>query len=448
MNKNENRFARCFEKHGDDFDYAQTDFNKVVNNSNVFICKKHGQFNKSIRDFLRVEIPCEICQQVKKSQSRSINLKNGFVYDKTDFDCPEGAPNIVTCIKHGDIQVSICDHKRFQSGGCGKCEMEYASLRQRMSKDDFVKKAELHQDHYDYSKVHQFKNQHEPVTIICNISNHGDFQQTPANHLHKTKPQGCPKCGQMKGANLRSLNLGDFINKALLVHGDKYDYSDVYFSRTTDKINIKCNKCHDIFTQKVSDHLSGSGCVKCARDRSDKSKKFLTTEIVVARCKEVWGDTYDYSDVEWVSDDVPITIVCKKHGKLSMDYQNHVGLGRGCKFCGSTRRKKQNDWLDYVGLPSGEKYREVTIRFSDKTYCFADGYDPIKLIVYEFNGDYFHGNPSKYSAEVINRFTGKTMSEEFERTSRKKAKLIDAGYSVIDIWEMEWDVITKSLISK
>ena len=263
--------------------------------------------------------------------------------------------------------------------------------------------------------------------------------------LHKSRPQGCPQCGQVKGANQRSLTIEDFLKKAKLIHGLNYDYSKVKFERSNDKVIIKCNSCHESFSQTINDHLSGCGCLKCARDRSDVAKKFLTTEIVVARCKEVWGDTYDYSEVEWVSDDVPITIICKKHGKLSMDYQNHVGLGRGCKFCGSTRRKKQNDWLDYVGLPNGEKYREVTIRFSDKTYCFADGYDPVKLIVYEFNGDYFHGNPAKYSADVINRFTGKTMTEEFERTMRKKTKLIDAGYSVIDIWEMDWDQITKKV---
>ena len=121
---------------------------------------------------------------------------------------------------------------------------------------------------------------------------------------------------------------------------------------------------------------------------------------------------------------------------------------RGCRYCGSKRRQKQNDWLDFIGLPNSEKHREVTIRFKSGGYCFADGFDSELNVVYEFNGDYFHGNPKKYPADLINRFSGRTMKEELERTLLKKQKLIESGFLVVDIWESDWDALEVDGVKK
>jgi len=128
-----------------------------------------------------------------------------------------------------------------------------------------------------------------------------------------------------------------------------------------------------------------------------------------------------------------------------IDYQNHVCLKRGCKFCGSTRRVKQSEWLSYLGIPESDGSREVTIKCSDGKIYYADGYDPDTNTIYEFNGDYFHGNPEKYEPTIINAFTKKTMEQLYKETINKKEKLIKNGYRVIDIWESEWDDLKKHL---
>ena len=54
---------------------------------------------------------------------------------------------------------------------------------------NFIEKAKkIHGDKYDYSKV-EYINSHTKVCIIC--PEHGEFWQTPNNHLHG---YGCPKC--------------------------------------------------------------------------------------------------------------------------------------------------------------------------------------------------------------------------------------------------------------
>ena len=62
-----------------------------------------------------------------------------------------------------------------------------------------------------------------------------------------------------------------------------------------------------------------------------------------------------------------------------------------------------------------------------------------KRIIIEFNGDYWHCNPDRYSADFV-VWSGKTpytAAERWERDRQRKAKLESAGYRVIYIWESD-----------
>ena len=75
----------------------------------------------------------------------------------------------------------------------------------KLEKDDFVEKSnEIHNNFYDYFKS-DFTTVASKVIIICPI--HGDFPQTPNNHL---KGVGCPTCSSSKGEKKISKLLDDF----------------------------------------------------------------------------------------------------------------------------------------------------------------------------------------------------------------------------------------------
>ena len=71
--------------------------------------------------------------------------------------------------------------------------------------EQFIEEAtKVHDGTYDYSKVLYVRGQ-EKVIIIC--SNHGEFPQTPDNHL---RGQGCPKCYRESKPGKPSTNKGGY----------------------------------------------------------------------------------------------------------------------------------------------------------------------------------------------------------------------------------------------
>lgn len=137
----------------------------------------------------------------------------------------------------------------------------------KLTTAEFISKAKRkHGDLYDYSKV-VYVNTSKRVLIIC--KKHGEFWQGANNHLNGA---GCPKCKGVKISVLKRCNTDNFIKKAILVHGDKYDYSKVKYINSKVEVSIICNK-HGIFKQIPNTHLSGHGCPKCGYE-SNKTKIF------------------------------------------------------------------------------------------------------------------------------------------------------------------------------
>ena len=100
-------------------------------------------------------------------------------------------PVEILCSIHGVFVQR--PHNHLKGNGCPKCSRAAQSKRQAMSQDAWIEKAKaFHGNKYDYSKV-IYVNNHTQIKIICPI--HGEFLQTPANHI---KGQGCPTCGMNK----------------------------------------------------------------------------------------------------------------------------------------------------------------------------------------------------------------------------------------------------------
>jgi len=131
-------------------------------------------------------------------------------------------------------------------------------MSKRTTTQEFISKAKkVHGDKYDYSSV-QYVNNKSKILITCKI--HGDFEQRPDNHIGLG--QGCMRCKADHLALKSTKNQFNFLEKAKIIHKNKYDYSKTKYTKSIEKINIICPE-HGSFLQEANSHLKGHGCPKC-----------------------------------------------------------------------------------------------------------------------------------------------------------------------------------------
>lgn len=185
----------------------------------------------------------------------------------------------------------------------------------------FKEKASVvHNNRYDYSRV-VFCDAKTKVEIIC--PKHGSFFQRKDSHV---KGAGCKKCLYENMPLKRTVE--ETIQKFKDVHGELYDYSLVNKSKTTEKVDIICQK-HGIFRQTIAHHLTSRGCPECSFD-----EQRLSLDEFLLRCRRKHGEKYDYSLVsDYAGFQTQITIVCPEHGEFQQQAGSH-SLGKGCRKCG------------------------------------------------------------------------------------------------------------------
>jgi hypothetical protein len=121
-----------------------------------------------------------------------------------------------------------------------------------------------------------------------------------------------------------------FINDAIKIHKDKYDYSLVQYVNARTKIKIIC-KDHGIFEQVPNSHLVGNGCYYCGK-LSLAKKQTITQENFIEKCNKVHNNKYDYSSVNYQNCKVKIKIICPEHGIFEQTPDHH-SRGIGCPTC-------------------------------------------------------------------------------------------------------------------
>lgn len=197
--------------------------------------------------------------------------------------------------------------------------------RKRLTTEEFIARArEVHGGKYDYSLV-EYVDAHTKVRIIC--PEHGVFEQRPYDHL---RGQGCRVCANKRISETRRSTIREFIVRAREVHGDKYDYSLVNFASSRAKVKIVCPE-HGVFEAILNNHISKKqGCPLCFIER-----KRLNIREFITRAREIHGDKYDYSLVEYISNKILVKIICSKHGVFEQTPNSHL-RGRGCPQCSQT----------------------------------------------------------------------------------------------------------------
>ena len=122
-----------------------------------------------------------------------------------------------------------------------------------------------------------------------------------------------------------------FIKECIEIHGNKYDYSETFYTGAHNVITIIC-PIHGSFQQKAYSHVQGCGCLECA------GVKKLTTKEFIEKSQKVHGNKFDYSEVDYQGNKLKVKIKCKKCGHIfEQQAQSHM-KGFGCPFCSNNNK--------------------------------------------------------------------------------------------------------------
>jgi len=266
-------------------------------------------------------IKCDICKYnrfIKKLTDEQL-LNNDYSYVR--YIQSEEKVNI-RCISCDSIYPQT-PHNHLKGQGCPSCKAKKVSLIHRFDLSRFTIDANVIHgiSRFDYGLV-TYIDAHTDIIIKCNICEY-IFSQKPYSHL---AGHGCPKC---KG-NIASINSRKKIEDVLLdfrkVHGDKFTYYLDGYTNNKIEIDMKCNTCRNIFSQRADCHLNGQGCPYCAG-------KHKTTQVCILEFEEIHRNRFNYDKFIYSGAHTDGTIMCNKCEQEFFQPPSEHLSGNGCPYC-------------------------------------------------------------------------------------------------------------------
>ena len=310
-------------------------------------------------------------------------------------------------------------------------------MPEKLTKEEFIERArKVHGDKYDYSKVN-YINAKTKVCIIC--PEHGEFWQKANNHI--SSKQGCPECGKIKNVEGVRKNTEYFINKAVQLYGDKYDYSKVNYINAKTKVEIVCRKHGFSFWQTPANHLwfGNTPCPKCKSEDISSRLKY-DTQWFINKAKGIHGDKYDYSKVKYDGYHNRVCIICPEHGEFWQFPTNHY-KGVGCPICKSPKgemriklflEEETNEEFVY-------QYRSDWLKGQSLDFFF-----PKYNFGIEYDGEQ-HFAPVNFTGHMSEEQMNENLRITQERDKRKDEKCVVNG---IKLFRIKYDEDIEESLTK
>ncbi len=276
-----NAFVRlCKEKYGDEFDYSHLpeSIKRVVE---TIICKKHGKLRLIPRDHLRSKYGCPHCASekskvpIKERNEKLIKkakIKHGgrFDYRLVDLGTESRYKVKIICPTHGIFLSTLKSHLHSDTG-CFSCGRDVTSLKStKYSSLDKVIQA-LRAVHGNKYKYQRYDSAGRTITYDC--PSHGEMTQIMDQHL---LGKGCRYCY----FDSMRITPEEFLRRIEKVHPEGYFYDVSDLNTVNQTITIK-HKCGRVYKGRVSNHLSGQGCMRCRSSfGEDKIQNFLASNQI------------------------------------------------------------------------------------------------------------------------------------------------------------------------
>ena len=442
----EEYIRRCEERYPNLLDFSKTKYVKWKEDT-TFVCKlcnteyirnagamlgkgSHGcpKCIGGIRDTLE--------SFIEKANNRHNNL---FFYDLVVYI--NALTKIKIKCKDNHIFEQTPNH-HIGGNGCPICVGKHRTF------EDFkeLSKERYPEIPFDFS-TSLFINMTTPIDIICPRKH--IFTIPPNQHLRDGSKGGCIKCANITTGESNTYSQEKWVDLAKSKHNDLYLYDKVVYVNSQTEVIIGCKKHGDFQILPVV-HLTGGGCTKCGIERSRESKLLTEKDFndKIEHCKKVHNNKYKYNGIYRDDGYLRIEMICDKHGIFNQRLEHHI-KGHGCYKCVVNYSKQQIEWLQYRQIRDGFIQHACNIGEYQipETFMHADGFREETNTIYEYQGDFWHGNPKIFRQTDVNPKTNTTYGILFERTKNKIKMLLSKGYNVIEVWESEWDRGKKAIVN-
>ena len=299
----QNSFIETSNKvHNNKYDYSEVNYITAKLPVKI-ICDIHGEFSITPNKHLGGQ-GCKECSKIKVKEDLKYPLdkflnemkdihKDNYDYSKVIWN-GSNEKIIVICKNHGEFTIRALD---LRTRGCKLCFKDKDPHKNKLSKDDFIRKhKDKHGDLYNYDLT-EYKGMGERTTVKC--YSHGLFSFLASNM------SGCRKCTTKEYSEKVKLTdfnkaINDeckntFIEKAMKVHKDKYDYTETEYINSKTKVRINCKK-HGLFYCSPNNHLKGKGCPKCKHNYSNKALRWLKFRSIIDNCiiRDITSENGEY----------------------------------------------------------------------------------------------------------------------------------------------------------
>lgn len=219
----------------------------------------------------------------------------------------------------------------------------------KLSLDTFIEKAnKKHNNKYVYDKVN-YINSRTKVIIICKI--HGEFLQTPSNHLR----HGCLHCSGKSPITAEEfkIKLYNYFPNIKLIGEYKNSYTKIIIQ---DELGILYKS-----TPIELLNLHPPSIITAI----DKNKAFAI------KANKIHDYKFDYSLVDYKNNRTKVKIICPEHGVFEQIAGNHL-LGANCRKCDGGGWSKTR-WINLCSNYKNKDPRLYIIK------CFNENEQFIKI---------------------------------------------------------------------
>ncbi|MFZ4795968.1 MAG: zinc-ribbon domain-containing protein [Bacteroidia bacterium] len=280
---------------------------------------------------------------------------------------------------------------------------------------------------------------HEKIWWICDKN---DKHEWYSSINQRTSNFGCPYCANLKTNETNNLKLlypklakEWNYNKNILLP----DEVNAYNSKKYWWICLKNNK--HTWLASVSNRKC-KGCPYCSGHKVNETNCLATMfpdianewhpekngnktpeNTYYAHKSKVWWRCNKNNLHEWQT-----VVAARTKRKYNCPFHSHI------------ISKKEILWLDSINIEL--KHRHKTLIINNKKYQ-VDAYVEETNTIYEFYGDFWHGNPKIYNPEKNNYKNKKKFKELYYKTIKRENEITKAGYKIITIWENEFEKANK-----